>query len=174
MDDASSNPTASLYRTLKSIFLDLFSGEETSSADVAGLQYLLIIASGEQPPASESLATSATSTTTASLSPSQLPVLHLRWYKLRTLRSTNPKIPRVELDPMGPSLDFRVGRYREADESMMKDALKRAKLPTETKSKKNVETDLMGDKMGRVHLGKQDLSGLQTRKMKGLKEGEGR
>lgn len=27
----------------------------------------------------------------------------------------------------------------------------------------------MGDKMGRVHLGRQDLSELQTRKMKGLK-----
>ena len=27
----------------------------------------------------------------------------------------------------------------------------------------------MGDKMGRIHLGRQDLSELQTRKMKGLK-----
>ena len=27
----------------------------------------------------------------------------------------------------------------------------------------------MGDKIGRIHLGKQDLSELQTRKMKGLK-----
>ncbi len=27
----------------------------------------------------------------------------------------------------------------------------------------------MGDKIGRVHLGRQDLSELQTRKMKGLK-----
>lgn len=27
----------------------------------------------------------------------------------------------------------------------------------------------MGDKIGRIHLGKQDLSKLQTRKMKGLK-----
>ena len=27
----------------------------------------------------------------------------------------------------------------------------------------------MGDKMGRIHLGRQDLSQLQTRKMKGLK-----
>ena len=32
-----------------------------------------------------------------------------------------------------------------------------------------METDLIGDQVGRIHLGKQDLSGLQTRKMKGLK-----
>ena len=37
------------------------------------------------------------------------------------------------------------------------------------KTKKNVETDIIGDKVGRIHLGRQDLSGLQTRKMKGLK-----
>lgn len=30
---------------------------------------------------------------------------------------------------------------------------------------------MMGDKIGRIHLGRQDLSELQTRKMKGLKRG---
>jgi ribosome production factor 2 len=34
-----------------------------------------------------------------------------------------------------------------------------------------VETDIVGDKVGRIHLGKQDLRELQTRKMKGLKRG---
>lgn len=29
----------------------------------------------------------------------------------------------------------------------------------------------MGDKVGRIHLGRQDLGNLQTRKMKGLKRG---
>ena len=29
----------------------------------------------------------------------------------------------------------------------------------------------MGDKIGRIHLGRQNLSELQTRKMKGLKRG---
>lgn len=34
-----------------------------------------------------------------------------------------------------------------------------------------METDIVGDKVGRIHLGKQDLRELQTRKMKGLKRG---
>ena len=34
-----------------------------------------------------------------------------------------------------------------------------------------METDTVGDKIGRIHLGRQDLSELQTRKMKGLKRG---
>ena len=47
--------------------------------------------------------------------------------------------------------------------------MKHGRRPNEAKSRKNVEMDLVGDKIGRVHLGKQDLSQLQTRKMKGLK-----
>lgn len=39
------------------------------------------------------------------------------------------------------------------------------------KLKKNIETDIIGDKVGRIHIGKQDLKDLQTRKMKGLKRG---
>jgi hypothetical protein len=39
----------------------------------------------------------------------------------------------------------------------------------QARSKKNIETDIVGDKMGRIHLGRQDLDELQTRKMKGLK-----
>ena len=42
-------------------------------------------------------------------------------------------------------------------------------MGVQAKVKKNVETDTVGDKIGRIHLGRQDLSELQTRKMKGLK-----
>lgn len=156
--DTSSSAEATQYQTLKSILLDLFQGEEISSIDVAGLQYLLMIAAGERSGESGDM-----------LEPANKPVLHLRWYKIKTLRSDNPKIPRVELDPVGPSFDFRVSRTREADASTMRDALKHGRRPNEARTKKNIVTDLMGDKIGRVHLGKQDLSTLQTRKMKGLK-----
>jgi hypothetical protein len=56
----------------------------------------------------------------------------------------------------------------------MKEAMKQGKRPNEDmKTKKNITLDSMGDKIGRVHLGKQDLGGLQTRKMKGLKRRAG-
>ena len=41
----------------------------------------------------------------------------------------------------------------------------------QAKQRKNVETDAVGDKIGRIHLGRQDLNELQTRKIKGLKRG---
>jgi len=159
-DDQSSGDQATLFRQLKSTFLDLFQGEEISGVDVAGLQYVLFIAAGE---------TNATSTDMNE--PGNKPVIHLRWYRVRTLRSTTPKVPRVELDQIGPSFDFRVGRFKFADEGVMREAMKHGRRPNEARTKKNIETDTMGDKLGRIHLGKQDLSELQTRKMKGLKRG---
>ena len=156
-EDTSSSDQAATYRTLRSLFLDLFQGEEIPAVDVWGLQHVLMIAAGE----------SANSTNTDD--PANKPVVHLRWYTVKTTRSTSPKIPRVELEPVGPAFDFRVGRFREADESQMKEAMKHGRRPNEAKTKKNVEMDLVGDKIGRVHLGRQDLSQLQTRKMKGLK-----
>lgn len=71
---------------------------------------------------------------------------------------------------MGPRIDFRVGRMQEPEEGMLKEALKKAR-GTEEKTKKNVSMDIMGDKIGRIHTGKLDLTELQTRKMKGLKRG---
>lgn len=60
----------------------------------------------------------------------------------------------------------------EPDEAVWKEALKKPKS-SEEKTKKNITMDVMGDKIGRIHLGKQDLSELQTRKMKGLKRNKG-
>lgn len=61
-----------------------------------------------------------------------------------------------------------------ADIGRFNASLKRPKTQAEKNRqgkgvKKNIETDEMGDMVGRVHLGRQDLGKLQTRKMKGLK-----
>lgn len=65
-------------------------------------------------------------------------------------------------------MDFRVGRMKDAEEAMLKEAMRKARTTLE-RPKKNISTDIVGDKVGRIHLGKQDLMELQTRKMKGLK-----
>lgn len=147
--------TSRTYAMVKSVILDMFKGEETDKIDVEGLQYLMMV--GAEEPAEAGLS----------------PVIHLRWYKIRTRRSGH-KLPRVELDEVGPKFDFRIGRVREADPDVMKEAMKQGKRPNEEgKTKKNITMDSIGDKVGRVHLGKQDLSNLQTRKMKGLKRRAG-
>lgn len=144
------------YTTAKNLLTDFFAGERGSGADkidVEGLQYVVVCTAEEE--------------TTAAAGDVK-PAVHLRVYLIKTKRS-GQRLPRVEVEEMGPRMSFRLGRLRQPDEAMAKEALKRARLPTDEKTKKNVSTDVMGDKMGRIHMGRQDLSDLQTRKMKGLK-----
>ncbi|KAI8610610.1 Brix domain-containing protein [Chytriomyces sp. MP71] len=93
--------------------------------------------------------------------------VHLRNYMV-VLKKSGTKLPKVELNECGPALEMKVGRTQFADTSVYKAALK---VPKELQIKKvkNVERDEIGDKVGRIHMDKQDLSKLQTRKMKGLK-----
>lgn len=145
------SPVANEYTMAKSMLVDLFKGDNASDKiDVEGLQYIVSIAADE-PVADDAVK----------------PAIHLRIYLISTKRS-GQRLPRVEVEEMGPRMDFRVGRMQEPDEAVMKEALKTPRVGVE-KTKKNVTTDTIGDKIGRVHLGKQDLSELQTRKMKGLK-----
>jgi ribosome production factor 2 len=144
------SPVANEYTILKSFLIDMFKGETGSDKiDVEGLQYLVSVAADE--PAGDDVK----------------PTVHLRLYLLDTKRS-GQRLPRIELEEMGPRMDFRVGRSQQPEEGAWKEAMKRPKVGEE-KTKKNISTDLMGDKLGRIHLGKLDLSELQTRKMKGLK-----
>ncbi|KAK4986760.1 rRNA-binding ribosome biosynthesis protein rpf2 [Elasticomyces elasticus] len=143
------SPTTNAYTLAKSIFADLFKGQDASSVDVEGLQYMIHFSVGEE------------------IDGQPAPKIQMRCYLIKTKKS-GQSLPRVEVEEMGPRIDFRVGRVREAEEGMMKEALRRPKQ-LEPKTKKNIETDIIGDKVGRIHLGKQDLGTLQTRKMKGLK-----
>lgn len=172
------------YTTAKSLLTDFFAGERGSGADkidVEGLQYVVVCTAQEE---------------TGAVGDAVKPAVHLRVYLIQTKRS-GQRLPRVEVrsplqtlfflivslpfpllmkkrtqvEEIGPRMSFRLGRLHQPEEAMAKEALKRAKLPSDEKTKKNVSMDVMGDKMGRIHMGRQDLGDLQTRKMKGLKRG---
>lgn len=142
-----------IYQQLKSMFLDFYRGEETDLQDVAGLQSIISLSVGEIEDSNNE---------------KDLPNVHFRVYRLKTFKS-GQKLPRVELDEIGPRFDFKIGRRRTPAPEVEKEALKKPKQ-LEAKTKKNISTDFMGDKVAQIHVGKQDLSKLQTRKMKGLKE----
>ncbi|KAF2707939.1 Brix-domain-containing protein [Pleomassaria siparia CBS 279.74] len=143
------DPNQTKYTLAKSLLLDFFKGSDTPEVDVSGLQYLISISAEEE---EEGL---------------PAPQIHIRCYLIKTKRS-GQKLPRVEVEEMGPRIDFRLGREKYADTDMLKAALKTPKGNTE-RTKKNINTDIMGDKVGKIHVGKQDLGTMQTRKMKGLK-----
>ena len=144
------SPVKNAYTQAKSLFTDFFKGEQADKVDVEGLQYIVVLSARDEVEGEEAR-----------------PMIHLRVYLIKTKRS-GQRLPRVEVEEMGPRMSFRVGRVKEPDMGMMKEALRKAKTNVE-RPKKNVSTDVVGDKVGRIHLGRQDLKELQTRKMKGLK-----
>lgn len=111
-------------------------------------------------------------------------------------------LPRVELEEMGPSLDFIMRRTHLASAEFYKKACRKPKavkvsvwecseqwtklwLPLcctpsllhsssfQVKKVKNVSFDTFGSKLGRVHMKRQDFEKFQTRKVKGLKRSKG-
>jgi ribosome production factor 2 len=142
------SPTPNNYTLAKSLLTDLFRGQDATSVDVEALQYMIHFTAGEE-------------------DGEVAPRIHMRVYRIITKKS-GQKLPRVEVEEMGPRMDLRVGRVKEAEELVMREALRKPKQ-LEPKTKKNIEMDPIGDKLGKIHVGKQDLSTLQTRKMKGLK-----
>ena len=164
---------------LKSMLMDFFNGEVIDAIHLAGIEHVISISLGPTPPtlnAATSTLQASSSTATPTEDLASLPKVHIRSYTIRLLAS-GTRIPRVELTPMGPSVDLKLRRHTDPDAEMLKQAMKRPKLRKQDvekglgKKKKNLEVDEMGDLRGRIHVGKQDLGKLQTRKMKGLKRG---
>lgn len=140
---------------LKSMLMCLFNGEEISEIHLKGLEHVISISCGPTPASAE-----------------EVPKVHIRTYTTRLLASGS-RIPRVELTAMGPSMDLVLRRHEEANSEMMKQALRRPKLKKTDvekgigRKRKNMEVDDMGDLRGRIHI-KQDLSKLQSKRMKAL------
>jgi len=157
------------YMQFKNLMLDFFRGQLVESMEIEGLQHVISISAGEQ-------VQDPTSTK------EHLPTILFRVYIIRSKRVAE-KV-RIELEEMGPRMDLKLDRWQEASEEMMSMALRKPKdtavrfsavlvANEQVKTKKNVEIDIVGDKLGRIHVGVQDLRKLQTRKMKGLKRRAG-
>ncbi|XP_045499021.1 ribosome production factor 2 homolog [Colias croceus] len=131
-------------KRLKSLFTDFFHREKVETIRLQGLEHAL----------------SFTATDDGNI--------YVRSYRI-LLKKSGQRTPRVELEEIGPSIDFKLRRTRLASEDLFKEA---CRVPREVKplTKKNISKDAFGTKHGRIHMGKQDIQRLQTRKMKGLKK----
>lgn len=130
------------YRRLKTFMTDFWRGEKVSSIRLQGLEHVIQISCVEDK-------------------------IFFRSYRV-SLKKSGLKIPRVEVEEIGPSFDFTLRRTHLASESLYKECLKKPKA-AKPKKVKNIETNALKTKTARIHMQKQDLSSLQIRKMKGLK-----
>ncbi|XP_036405935.1 ribosome production factor 2 homolog [Megalops cyprinoides] len=134
------------YKRLRSILTDFFRGPTVPSVRLAGLEHLLHFTALEGK-------------------------IYMRSYKV-LLKKSGCRTPRIELEEMGPSFDFVMRRTHLASDDLYKTAHRQPKA-LKPKKKKNISHDAFGTKFGRLHMQKQDLEKLQTRKMKGLRKRRG-
>jgi ribosome production factor 2 len=133
-----------VYKRVGNLLLDLFRADRPDKLSLRGLDHVIScsIADGK---------------------------IHIRGYNLRFLKS-GTKVPDVQLGEMGPFLDLTMRRQQLASEDMWKAATKKA-APTE-KKQKNVNKTVLGDKIGRVHMKKQQLDKMGGKRAPALRDGK--
>jgi len=127
----------------KSLLIDLFRGPVVPAVRLQGLETVLSFTAVDKK-------------------------IHVRGYRT-ALKKSGTKTPRVELEEVGPSLDLEMRRTRIGSDDLFKRAMKQPKA-AKAKKVKNISKDQFENKLGRVHLGVQDLSKLHLRKRKALKK----
>lgn len=132
--------------TTKSLLLDFFRGVEAKQINMSGLDHVI----------------------TVMIHDSKILLRHYRIRYMKRVTKTGEKA--VQLQECGPSLTLTPRRTAIASAELRKAAVRQPRT-TAPVVEKNVSTNVFGETMGRLHMEKQDLNKLQTRKMKGLKRG---
>lgn len=131
-------------RRIRSLLLDLFRIDNVESIRLQGLEHVISFTITED-----------------------LAIL-MRSYRVM-LKKSGQRTPRIELVEMGPRMDLTIRRTKIASDDLYKTAMRQPAILKVAK-RKNVSRDELGNVHGRVHVGKQDINSIQTRKMKGLKK----
>ncbi|XP_073709155.1 ribosome production factor 2 homolog [Garra rufa] len=134
------------HQRLRNLLTDFFCGPRVPAVRLAGLEHVLHFTALEGK-------------------------IYMRSYKV-LLKKSGCRTPRIELEEMGPSFDFVMRRNHMASDDLYKTAHRQPR-GVKPKKKKNISHDTFGTRFGRIHMQKQNLDKLQTRKMKGLKKRRG-
>ena len=109
--------TSDELKTAKSILADLFCGDKTADhIDLEGLTHSIFVTAVDQDNATR---------------------IYVRTHAIQ-LKKSGTKCPRVELEEMGPHMDFELRRVRNAESSLMKEALR---IPKEAKVIHSISSD---------------------------------
>jgi ribosome production factor 2 len=128
------------YKALANVLLDLYQGENVSLVNLTGIEHVIIVsASGDK--------------------------VYFRVYRI-LFKKSGSRTPRVELEEMGPSFDIVLRRQHLPSHEISKMA---NQVPSQLMPKKvkNISKDVM-ETRATIHMPRQDLNTLATRKMKGL------
>lgn len=152
MSDSNNQHIDSDMSAIRSYFIDLFHGDphEDNSINLASLDHCIIFTSTMY---------------------NGKPSISMRHYGVLLKKSAeNSRHPRVELDEVGPRIDMiYTGRRIRGSTELYSSAMQQSRVLNTTLAK-NIEAGVLGDSMGRLHMGQQDIHSIALRKPKGQRK----
>jgi len=138
------------YVMLKNFMLDFFHGEHMEKINLAAVDRAIVLTATDK-------------------------AIHFRHYglllKQQGEHTGKGNLPRVELEEVGPRMDLTLRRHKPASDDLLKESLRQPKVAgPKSIFQKNIERSRLGEKVGRVHMQKQDLANLNVARLKGLKK----
>ena len=133
-----------IYSRIQNILIDLFRGTKVEKVALKALDHVLSFTVHEGK-------------------------IYMRGYSVRLVKS-GEKVPNVELANMGPFWDLTVRRTQLASDDLWKTALRQPKTSNDKKNVKNISQNSTGDKVGKIHMEKQDMNGMKVKKMNVLRD----
>lgn len=135
-------------KNFKSFILDAFRGEVIDKVNLVGLDRVIVITGAVHPVNIEKK------------------IVYFRHYNVLKKKS-GTRVPRVELEEVGPRMDLSFNRSSYGSSDIRKAAMK-TPYAAKTRLGKNVEIGQLGSLLGRIHMEKQDYNELALAKQKGL------
>jgi ribosome production factor 2 len=144
------------YRNLRSLLTDFYRGDVVDKVVFSGLDHLIVFTVANVPISGTDVSQT---------------LLHQRTYFCQLKKTAQSQVPVPALQNCGPDLDYRLGRTQWAEPDLYKAA---RVLPSGLKRKKtkNQSTNLFGERIGRLHLSKQNVETMGGRKVKALRRAE--
>jgi len=134
------------YSLAANLLIDFFRGQVTNNINLKGLEHVI------------------------SLSASDKGIIQLRHYAI-IMKKSGTRIPIVELEEIGPSLDLIWRRHQFGADILRKDAMQLPKILRSNKQK-NVSRNTFKDKVGTVHVSSQEVDRIhdKVKKPKALRK----
>jgi len=142
--DPFSDPANAEMQRLKNLLIDFFRGPEVTNIRLAGVEHALqFTAVGSK--------------------------VLMRSYRIVLSKSAS-RLPRADLEEIGPRINWQVRRSQLASDDLYNEACKQVANIRKKKNVKNISEDVFGTKHAKIHIDAQKIKTVQTRKFKGLKE----
>lgn len=140
-------------KNIRSLIHDVVGGAPSKNVVLQGLDRVVVVSAVDSATGDELAAS-------GNANPASNVEISIKNYAI-IMEKSGSELPRIELSEIGPSIKMRADRARAPDATLMRMALAvpRELLP---KKVKNITTDALGQKRGRIFMEKQDLNKVYT------------